>query len=589
MQLIPSPRLLCLPTVTLLISLWSGLSGAHIVVQVRGAAQIDADVAPTSSGDSVVIRGVLRDELALPIAAAPLRFELARQQTVTNLTTLSDCEARSLVVGASPRKQVETSSDGSFCVQLPRARLVENDAVYVNFDGNSSYAATNTKISVADWRMGLSLDVRGVAGSIALDAVEVNVPVALHATAPRGAGETPPIAIRAAWREVVETGSTQEHDLGQIVAQLDAPTTLTIDTAKLGEPGHAELIFAFDGNAFYKPLRARARVVRTRKVQLTASNWTDSAELGERLSFDVTATAKTKISPVGSVELVGFDESSSFFRLDANAKAVLSVMVPRLRLHDFIELRFHSDAAGWQAGEPLRLTTTISPASPWNAVGWAMAAVLMLGWFVASRLRATPDHGKPPTAVAPAPEARVELLESATSPNAGWTGIVVDAHDGAAVPNAAIEVSQVGFHGRVALLSSTSTPSGEFEIGPCSPGVAPSLCHLILRANGYSRVELEMPPPGRIKIHLVSIRRTLLDRLVSWARRRGQPFDSKREPTPDWVAEVARARNFTEIEVWAKAVGRGAFGSEAPSDADGPDLQPPGGTAGANEGAKRSS
>jgi hypothetical protein len=91
-----------------------------------------------------------------------------------------------------------------------------------------------------------------------------------------------------------------------------------------------------------------------------------------------------------------------------------------------------------------------------------------------------------------------------------------------------------------------------------------------------------------LKVHLVSVRRALLDRLVEWTKRRGVPFRSKAEATPDWVAQVARLRGHQEIERWANAVSSAAFGRAQPEDAQAPELQPPSGPQVTNPALKQS-
>ena len=127
---------------------------------------------------------------------------------------------------------------------------------------------------------------------------------------------------------------------------------------------------------------------------------------------------------------------------------------------------------------------------------------------------------------------------------------------------------------------------GRFEI-PHQPVEADVACRLEIKASGFARLGLTLPSPGRIKVHLVSVRRAVLDRLVAWAKRRGQPFDSKAEPTPDWVAEVARSKGHPAIEAWAKSVSVAAFGMDGPDNPERDDLLPPPGRVGSLAEAKR--
>ncbi|HEY5959259.1 MAG TPA: hypothetical protein VIV60_22025, partial [Polyangiaceae bacterium] len=386
---------------------WSSLGTAHIVVQVRGTAQIDADVAPVAEGDAITVRGVLRDELGVPIASAPLRFELARQKDVTNLVNFDECSQQN-VMGTKRRGRVESRADGTFCIRLPIERFVANDDIHVNFDGNSSYSATHTTLTIADWRIGLMVDLQRLARVVQLDRPKSHFPFEVRAPVAAEPSEAPPIPVRITWRDL-DAHETQEHGLGQLVVQLNTVATLDVDSSSLGEPGNAQLVFTFDGNAFYKPLRAEFPFERTREVVMTAHEWPDSVIVGDRIVFDVHARATTKRAPVGSVELIGFDDSASFFRMNDRGIASIELMIPRARHRDFVELRFHPDAPGWRPGTSLHLKAAILPQSRWQPVGWVIGALLMIAWFVVSRLRATPDHRRPPPAASSTPYAHVEL------------------------------------------------------------------------------------------------------------------------------------------------------------------------------------
>jgi hypothetical protein len=135
--------------------------------------------------------------------------------------------------------------------------------------------------------------------------------------------------------------------------------------------------------------------------------------------------------------------------------------------------------------------------------------------------------------------------------------------------------------------STQSDDDGQFVIPPLPDGSEGS-CRLSVRAKGYATFDLGLPAPGRAKVHLVSVRRTVLERFVNWARHRGQPFDSKTEPTPGWVADVARTRGHPEIEQWALAVNAAAFSQASLVDPEAPELLPPRLGVGVQAGAKRS-
>jgi len=63
-------------------------------------------------------------------------------------------------------------------------------------------------------------------------------------------------------------------------------------------------------------------------------------------------------------------------------------------------------------------------------------------------------------------------------------------------------------------------------------------------------------------VALINRRRTLLERLVRWARQKGAPFDGAPEPTPGHVRRVASRAAAKEIEAWASRVEQAAYGPD---------------------------
>ena len=81
-----------------------------------------------------------------------------------------------------------------------------------------------------------------------------------------------------------------------------------------------------------------------------------------------------------------------------------------------------------------------------------------------------------------------------------------------------------------------------------------------VNAKHHSPLDASLPSSGRLQISLITRRRALLDRLVSWARSRGAPFDGSRsEPTPADVRLAAREVG-ESVEVWTARVESAAFG-----------------------------
>jgi hypothetical protein len=113
------------------------------------------------------------------------------------------------------------------------------------------------------------------------------------------------------------------------------------------------------------------------------------------------------------------------------------------------------------------------------------------------------------------------------------------------------------FDGRSVLASVGTDAQGSFELPPIAGIVGDE--QIAVEAPLHARLVQPLPPAGELSIALVLRRRALLARLVTWARKRGRPFDMKPEPTPGHVRRTA-AEDFQTAR-WADAVEKAVFGA----------------------------
>ena len=150
----------------------------------------------------------------------------------------------------------------------------------------------------------------------------------------------------------------------------------------------------------------------------------------------------------------------------------------------------------------------------------------------------------------------------------GWSGRVVDAHDGAPLEGALVAIVIPSFPG-----SEDRTGKGievvTDETGRFALEHAPLAGKALLqvRAPWHATFEQPLPAPSELSVPMVARRRRLLDRLVAWAAREWGPWQGSREPTPDQIAARARlargklgGERAGEVEAWARAVEWTAFG-----------------------------
>jgi hypothetical protein len=514
------PRILRLLAASLCAQLWLSAAHAHLMVQVHGSAQLDADIVRSSDGTELTVRGRLRDELAEGIASGKLRFEVGQgNQPTSPLSNARNCVERASTGASRQDAGIETDAEGHFCARLVRDQLPAGTTLRVVFDGTEAYSSATATLTPQDDRAGLVVEFGQLSHSVSLDASELSFVAELQPISPSVVRDSALLTLLLSLRSA-DQGTSEQRQIRQLQAIVGTPTHVSIPIAELGRPGPAELCIGFEGSPTYKPFRDQYRIERTTLVRLRVIDWPESAIKGDRLALTVQTRSGARFPAPGFVEILGFDGNRSLFPLQADGSAKVVVLTPRIPKSDSVSIRYQSKAAGWRSEEPQRLSLRLLPPSRWNFVGWIAAALVVLLWLAWSRRRAEPGVATASPAATPRPYAHLEVIESASDPNAGWSGIVVDAHEGTAIGQATVELHRPAFDRQELLLTALSDQFGQFEIPShrIEPGAA---CRLELGAVGYARLGLVLPPPGRFKVHLVSVRRAVLERLVAWTKRRG--------------------------------------------------------------------
>ena len=225
-----------------------------------------------------------------------------------------------------------------------------------------------------------------------------------------------------------------------------------------------------------------------------------------------------------------------------------------------VSFRYRPDAPYYEPSGSIGLDVVAEQPSPWLRgvpvlLAVAVATWLLRGWWRPKRREraSTPKptfHG----------EASVAVVGQGRGRD-GWTGRVVDAHDGDPVVGAQVRVLVPTFVDLDIVAEEVTDANGRFAFR-----VRSSEKELRLRVEAPHHAELErpLPPPSDIVIAVVSRRRKALERLVRWARRAGKPWHEAPEPTPAHVAQVARARRRRgdAVAAWAEGVERLAYGPE---------------------------
>jgi hypothetical protein len=276
--------------------------------------------------------------------------------------------------------------------------------------------------------------------------------------------------------------------------------------------------------------------------------------------LNVTVLAAAGAVSSGSVEALMGERTVGIAPVSAG-RAELGLTMGPGPLSVPVRVRYLPASPWWVAGPPRELEVTVARASAWRGFVWAVALAAIATWLVAAWRR--PPRRERPAEQPPTPtrplQATVRWV-SGGDIQRGWAGTVCDAHDGA--PLAGIRISVEFIDGPSA--RTVTEPDGSFRLEPLD---ATSGAHAVgrLHAEGpwHSPLDWPLPPPGRVAVTLITRRRTLLTRLVEWARGRGAPWSTSVDPTPGELIRTAEGLGQGEVAEWARAVESSAFGPRA--------------------------
>ena len=563
--------------------LWLAPAHARIAIHVRGSTEFEGAVVTAVTDNDLQIQGRLKDELGAPIGNAKLQLStIGQAHEVVGLTVLGSCSSETTATranGARPSpvsaSTTTTATDGTFCVRLSANALKPGSSVQLRYEGSEDYAGTQHVLAPVDPRLALSGQFEALPHNVSLDEALTPLTLSVTPSLERTLGEPPTIPMALALYE--PSISPEARLLEKFATKLGASTTLTLRSAMLGSPGPAELVLSFDGNNQFRPLVLRKKILRTINVAIELLELPTAVTAGDTLRVNCHLNSRWGTVTSGSVELMVNGTLQSLLPVSKDGKTAFVITTPQPNQTKLtLELRYQPSQEGFVAGPAKIATLTLLPPSPFRFTGWIIAGLLVLGWFGWSRRR-PPKVQEDTKPLVPQPaRAHIEVLGPPSDANIGWEGSVVDAHESHPLGSVRIALVQQGFGRTNVLFEVHSDEAGTFCI-PRSAVPQGTHCELVVDATAYATFTTELPPPGHVKLHLVSIRRAILDRLVAWSRRKGAPFRSKSDPTPDWIAQVARQRGNQEVERWAKAVSTAAFGISPPADAQSPELQPPSG------------
>jgi hypothetical protein len=528
-------------------------------IHVHGTSTLDVQTARENG--ELGFTGVLRDDAGRALSGKTLRVKVSEGPEGPPLP-VARCVGGGRSDPREPHGGLEVTSDdlGRFCVSVPTSGQTPYLA-HFEWAGDAAVDGTRLDLHVDPSRRALALRfVLDDTKVIDLDrpTFEVDVTTEIEervdASLPRESflltlGDERPGGVLGQARTV----SGKAH--------------FSVPRAKLGAPGQGELRVHFDGDGTTSPADRTVSIVRRATVGIGVP----AAESGALRAGDpedgvpVVVEART---PSGVAVTTGIVEATVDGRAvgsapveGGRAELVLHFTPDAEAKSANVELRYASDAPWYVPGSGAAVRLPIQGTGPLRRVLVLAASLGVVVWLALARRRVPTPSATKPERPAPTGDPGIAVLRTSKDMRLGWTGRVVDAHEGTGVAEADVRVERPSFTGVEILSRTTTDAAGRFELR-CA--VARKGDRLVTAARFHRTVERPLPVSGEIEVALVRRKRAVLERLVNWAKTAGGAYRGHGEPTP---ALVARADPSPNVGEWARAVEDASFGPDA-VDAD---------------------
>ncbi len=537
-----------------LISLCAALSsaGAAPSLRVRGGSNIR--LVALDRGADVLIRGEVTDDVGATMGRVTLKIAVSGGPVVPatpcgvdqGLTTTPRVDGQSY--------GVVTDERGGFCFVYPRPAA--GLSLTARFVGNNTFEGTEATAKPtpeSEQRAETLLRFEPAPATIDLDKPSVTITASLRVDRED--------ALR------LLTGTTRREGLtlklsderGQVLAEQptggDGRVRFELKTKSFAGPGDGELTLEFAGDKQLGASKAKVYVTRVSNAQLTAPT---EAKGDPEAGIGVDVEIATAFGPVdgGVVEATMSGESIGAAQVKEGKAHLVLTFAGGAAARVPVRIAYVPSSPFYRAGDASTVTVLTEGPSLLRQLALAGVVLALAGWIVAKWRRA-PKTEQKDSLLPPPPSGRPEMLVlERPSGLRGWKGVVTDAHDAHPIAGAELQVVAPSLDGRMVLASVTTGEDGTFSIDATAPRDA----RLVVEGELHATYEQPLPPPSVLRIALITRRRALLDRLVRWARAKGNPFDSSREPTPGHVRRAAARAGVPKVEDWARKVEHAAFG-----------------------------
>jgi len=510
-----------------------------VSVTVQAQPRFDAVTSRSLAPSVSELRAKLVDDTGSPMDG---RTVTARTERGASEPSLEPCGAEQGQRNAQ-RLELETGAGGDVCVRVNGAAPFATIELAFGGDGLHLPVAARAPLESAAPPSRLAFD----APSIELDLDQGEQHLRLHASGLAESRTEPRIQL-----SLHEGDRERRVKAERSLRQADG-FSVTVRSDQLGPPGPARLVATLGSGAGSTLLRAESVALKITTVQLRAEV---TAHEGERAVLQIEAAASGGPPTSGWVEAWLDGEVVASTPLSRGHASLELSALPLGAAH--VSLRYRPEEPWWLPGEAFELV--LERAIPRTPGRWPWLVLIAPIAWVCSRALQRPaprDAAKRPRR-RPPPSARSHPAAAATPP--GWTGQIVDAHDGAPISRAIVQISLPSLLVRDAGATTHSDEEGYFAL-PALSGPLPEGARMRVSARLHTEVERPLPPEGRVDIAMISRRRLLLRRLVRWARAMGTPWHRSGEPTPREIVNVALRRGEPQTARWAEAVESAAFGS----------------------------
>lgn len=524
-------------------------------LKVHGAIRFDAHAARRHG--RLVVEGRTLDDAGAAVARVGLRVGVARSGSPVPSPETTTCSP-----SPTPANPVSDEA-GRFCFEL--ALPLGAYEVSLEAPGTALLAEARQTFAVDLAKRAARLRFDPEPGVVLLDGFSGTVEVLAELD------EDEPAAGAGLELELsTEAGPT----LARATTSAGGRATFAVAPESLGPPGRGALIVRFAGDAATMAAE-RAQPIERRAVVVLTPPASARGAPEDGIPLAVMAHTRFGATPTGTVEaLVGGATVGAASVVGGRADLV-AVFAPEGAAHASVVVRYVPDEPFYVAGAPANVRVEVRAPSSLRQAPLVLGALAAFAWVLAGRAARKRRTMTPAREVRAdtAGTPRMELVAPSARGVRGWSGRVVDAHEGVPLAGARVAIERPGMVGAETLASAFTDGDGLFALD-----AAGSTAGATLTAEGplHAGLTRPLPVPGRVEIALVSRKRKLLDRLVAWARRRGPPFDARPEPTP---GDVGRAAGEGRPEKrWADAVERAAFDDaevDARREKEVRDLEPP--------------